>query len=54
MFFQTKKLMFQPSLILFTDPTPTTPTPNGGNSGIKDVPVPGKRCPACYEDGKTV
>jgi len=54
MFFQTKKLMFQPSLMLFTDPTPTTPTPNGGNSGIKDVTVPARRCPACYEDGKTV
>ena len=40
MFFKTKKLMFQPSLMLFTDPTPTTPTPNGGKSGIKNVPVP--------------
>jgi len=40
--------------MLFTDPTPTTPTPNGGNSGIKDVTVPARRCPACYEDGKTV
>ena len=46
--------MFQSSLILFTDPTPTTPTPNDGNSGIKDVPVPGKRCPACFEKGETV
>ena len=54
MFFQIKKLMFQPSLMLFTDTAPTTPTPNGGNSGIKDVPVPGKRCPACYEVGKTL
>jgi len=54
MFTITPKLMFQSSLILFTDPTPTTPTPNDGNSGIKDVPVPGKRCPACFEKGETV
>jgi len=54
MFTITPKLMFQPSLVLFTDPTPTTPTPNDGNSGIKDVPVPGKRCPACFEKGETV
>ena len=51
---QTQILMFQSSPALFTDPTPTTPTPNGGNSGIKHVPVPGKRCPACWEQGKTV
>jgi len=54
MFTITPKLMFQSSLVLFTDPTPTTPTPNDGNSGIKDVPVPGKRCPACFEKGETV
>ena len=54
MFTITPKLMFQSSLILFTDPTPTTPTPNDGNSGIKYVPVPGKRCPACFEKGETV
>ena len=54
MFFKTKKLMFQPSLILFTDPAPTTPISEGGNSGIKDVTVPARRCPACYEEGKKV
>ena len=53
MFFKTKKLMFQPSLILFTDPAPTTPIPEDENSGIKDVTVPA-RCPACYEESKTV
>ena len=55
MFFPTKKLMFQPTLVLLADPTPPTPTPpKGGNSGIKDVTVPGKRCPACLEKGDTI
>jgi len=37
MFTITPKLMFQPSLVLFTDPTPTTPTPNDGNNIIDNT-----------------